>query len=283
MNPVTRTPDSPPALIYISRTRYTYLGRSQLPIRNFHSGAASLVTCLEGDIRFQTANDSRWISVRSLLIPAGARISIDNQGAVISSCYLDAAQPDFLVLKRQMCSRHGGVYYHHTDEQHLIRSLLELRDDAPGLDEAQRRVASILYRGCADETVRIDPRIRHVVERIRNTAALNISVKALAEEVALSESGLIRLFGQQVGAPLRKHRLWYRLIDFVILTLSGMPSAVAIKAAGFSDAAHLSRCYSGFFGVNFSYAFSKKTHVRYIFEPSPQGVELPRCAAATCR
>lgn len=269
MKTVTINPNAPPALIYISRTRYTYLGRTQLRIRNFHSGAASLVTSLEGSIKFQTADDSRWISVRSMLIPAGARISIDNRQAVISSCYLDAAQPDFLTLKRQMRAAHGGVYYHHTDEQSLVHHLLSLREEAPSLSEAQRRVESIIYQGGKAERVHIDSRIHHVVERIRSTAAQNLSVRSLAEEVGLSESGLIRLFGQQVGAPLRKHRLWYRLIDFIILALSGTPTSEAIKAAGFTDAAHLSRCYSGFFGVNFSYAFSKNTNVRYIFEDIP--------------
>ena len=73
MNTVTRALSTPPALIYISRTRYTYLGRTQLPIRHFHSGAASLVTCLDGHIRFQTAQDARWISARS--IPATGLLS----------------------------------------------------------------------------------------------------------------------------------------------------------------------------------------------------------------
>lgn len=269
MKTVTIKPSTAPALIYISRNRYTYLGRTQLRIRNFHSGAASLVTSLEGSIKFQTADDSRWISVRSMLIPAGARISIDNREAVISSCYLDAAQPDFLTLKRQMRAAHGGVYYHHADEQSLVQSLLSLREDAPSLSETQRRVEAMIYQGGSAEKMQIDPRIQHVVERIRATAAQNISVRSLAEEVGLSESGLIRLFGQQVGAPLRKHRLWYRLIDFIILALSGTPTSAAIKAAGFTDAAHLSRCYSGFFGVNFSYAFSKNTHVRYIHAAPP--------------
>lgn len=220
-----------------------------------------------------------------MLIPAGARINMDNHGAVISSCYLDAAKPDFLLLKKQMHALHGGVYYHHADEHRLVQSLLQLRADAPGLSEAQSRVESIIYQGSTDPRPSIDCRIRHVVERIRATAAQNIAVKTLAQEVGLSESGLIRLFGQQVGAPLRKHRLWYRLMDFVTLALSGTPTSVAIKAAGFTDAAHLSRCYSGFFGVNFSYAFSKNTHVRYIFEDTPashdrRGTELHRPAPA---
>ncbi len=277
MNPVTTTSDQPPALVYVSNKRYLYLGRTQLRIRDFHSGASSLVVCLEGTMKFCMPGESHWISAKSMLISAGSRIGIDNQGAVISSCYLDAAKPDFLTLKKQMVSVHRGVYYRHENEDRLIRSLLGLRDDAPGLNEAQQRIESIIYPHAADAMANLDARVRHTVERLRSTAAQNISVQALAEEVGLSASGLIRLFSQHVGAPLRKHRLWYRLIDFVVLSLSGVPTAAAIRAAGFTDAAHLSRCYSGFFGVNFSYAFSKHTNVRYIYadEPSQSFLQSP--------
>lgn len=217
-------------------------------------------------MRFQVPSDGRWISAKSILIPAGGRISIDNQGAVMSACYLDAAKPDFLFLKRKMESVSSGVYYNLACESRLAESLINLRNEQPSFTEAQSRVESIIYQAAGGDRGSTDPRVAQVVERLRDTASLNISVKVLAEEVGLSESGLIRLFSLHVGAPLRRHRLWYRLIEFITLALSGVPTAVAIKSSGFTDAAHLSRCYSGFFGVNFSYAFSKNTHVRYIFE-----------------
>ncbi|MBB2495983.1 helix-turn-helix domain-containing protein [Aquipseudomonas ullengensis] len=266
MNDWIAKQETPPALIYVSSRRYLYLGRTQLRIRDLHSAASALLVCLEGSVKFRVPGEAHWITTKSILIPAGSRIGIDNQGAVMAACYLDAAKPDFLLLRRKMESLSGGVYYNLACENRLTESLIQLREDAPGFAEAQRRVESIIQQCGGDELVTPDPRVVHVIERLRDTASLNISVKTLAEEVGLSESGLIRLFGQHVGAPLRRHRLWYRLIEFVTLTLSGVPSAVAIKAAGFTDAAHFSRCYSGFFGVNWSYAFSKNTHARYILE-----------------
>lgn len=268
MNDFAAKPNIPPALIYVSNRRYIYLGRTQLRIRDLHSAASALLVCLEGSLKFRGPGDARWISAKSLLIPAGSRISIDNQGAVMSACYLDAAKPDFLLLKRKMESVSGEVYYNLACESLLVGNLIQLRNDVPSFAEAQRRVESLIQQCVGDYAVTPDQRVVHVIERLRGTASLNISVKTLAEEVGLSESGLIRLFSQHVGVPLRRHRLWYRLIEFVTLTLSGVPSAAAIKAAGFTDAAHLSRCYSGFFGVNWSYAFSKNTHARYILEES---------------
>ncbi|WP_222911734.1 helix-turn-helix domain-containing protein [Pseudomonas sp. DNDY-54] len=260
-------PATPPALVYVSNKRYLYLGRTQLRIRDLHSAASSLLICLEGAVRFQVLGDNRWIGAKSLLIPAGSRISIENQGGVMSACYLDAGRSDFQLLKKKMESVAAGVYYNLEDEDQFAGDLVQLRDDAPDFAEAQRRLEHLISRYAgADTALSTDPRITHVIARLRDTASLNISVRSLAHEVGLSESGLIRLFSVHVGAPLRRHRLWYRLIEFVTLTVSGVPTATAIKRSGFTDTAHLSRCYSGFFGVNFSYAFSRNTHAKFIVE-----------------
>ncbi len=213
---------------------------------------------------FKTPDMNYWSEARSLLIPAGGRIIIDNREAVLCACYLDAGKADFTALKRQMLATSRGIHYRHAEERELIQGFTAIRDEAPAFEEAQRRAEQLIYCHPSASDARVDTRVSQVVERLRATSALNVSVKTLAEEVGLSESGLIKLFNQQVGAPLRKHRLWYRLIEFIRLTLSGVPTPTALKVAGFSDAAHLSRCYSGFFGVNYSYAFSKHTHVRYI-------------------
>lgn len=267
----------PPALIYVSSRRYIYLGQTQLPIRDLHSAAASLVVCLQGSVSFRAAGTRRWVSTRSLLIPAGSRISIDNQGAVFAACYLDAARGDCSVLRRRMNAMSDGIYHDICDESLLIAELTRLRGDAPDFAEAQRRMQALILKGAPDAGS--DPRIAHVIERLRDTASLNIPVRALAEEVGLSESGLIRLFGLQVGVPLRRHRLWYRLIDFLLLVLDGTPTPLAIRRSGFTDAAHLSRCYSGFFGVNLSYAFSKNTHVRYVADVAGQASVAAAAAA----
>ena len=258
--------DRGPALVYVSSRRYIYLGRTQLRIRDLHSAASSLLVCLEGSVRFQVPGDDHWTRAKSILIPAGTRISIENQGGVISACYLDATKPDFQVLRRRMASITSGVYYNLMDESRFAENLVRLRDDAPDFTEAQRRMEALIHHSSNASMATTDPRITYVIERLRDTASLNISVSALASEVGLSESGLIRLFSLHVGTPLRRHRLWYRLIEFVTLTLSGVPTASAIKQAGFTDASHLSRCYSGFFGVNLSYAFSKSVNARYIVE-----------------
>jgi AraC-like DNA-binding protein len=270
MNTPEKCATAAPALIYVSSRRYLYLGQTQLRIRELHAAASSLLVCLQGCVRFRCTGDATWSRTRSLLIRAGSRVAIDNQGAVMAACYLDAGQADFPRLKRQMGAAMAGLYYNHGHEQRLIDSLIALRDERPAFAEAQERLERILHPQAPGHPVTIDPRLTYIIERLRDTATLNLPVSALAQEIGLSESGLIKLFRLQVGAPLRRHRLWYRLIEFIELALSGTSTATAIKAAGFTDGAHLSRCYSSFFGVNYAYAFSPSTAVHYILEPRLQ-------------
>ncbi|GAB3094631.1 hypothetical protein G8770_01515 [Aestuariicella hydrocarbonica] len=256
----------PLPVMYLSDKRSIYLGRAHLPLREIHAGTSWLLVCLEGHIRFRTHSQEHWVPAKSLLVPAGTKINIDNKNAVLSVCYLDASSTDFTVVKNQMHAASGGVFHHHTDEAQLIATLLQLRDDEPPFEEAQTRVEQLLYPHPhdGDAPLKVDPRIQHVVQRIRETSAENVSVKEFAREVAMSESGLIKLFRKHIGAPIRKHRLWYRLTNFIIFVMAGKSIPEATKLAGFSDASHLSKCYSGLIGVPVSVAFSRAIVIKCI-------------------
>lgn len=257
---------SPPPLpiVYVSNERFIYLGRSHIYLRDFHCGAAWLLVCLSGEVRFRLEGENHWTVARSILIPAGSKISIDNRDAVLSVCYLDAAKPDFILLRRCMQGVTQGVYFNHNCEDKLIGELLDLREDEPGFEEANRRIEGIIHRGENSSEYAVDERIQYVIRRLRETSSINVSVSELAEEIGMSESGLIKLFRMHIGAPVRKHRLWYRLIDFLELIVLGVSTNDAIKKVGFTDASHLSRSYSGLFGVTYSYAFAKDRKVKYI-------------------
>jgi AraC-like DNA-binding protein len=256
----------PLPLIYISDSRTIYLGRYHLPLREVHSGTNWLLTCLEGSVRFRANNDQQWVQARCMLVPAGTKILVDNTDAVVSVCHLDAGEADFQALKTMMLSMTNGVYYHYKFEDRLIEDLLELREKELPFEEAMERIEEIFYAPHQDnkDALTTDPRIHHVIQRLRTTAAENVSVKELAKEVDMSESGLIKLFRKHVGAPIRKHRLWYRLMNFVILIMAGKSTAEAIPLAGFSDASHLSKSYSSLMGIPISIAFAQPPKIKCI-------------------
>ncbi len=253
-------------LIYISDGRTIYLGRQHLPLREVHSGTNWLLTCLEGSVRFRANNDEQWVTARCMLIPAGTKILIDNRDAVVSVCHLDAGEPDYQALKTMMLSMASGVYFNYKFEDRLIEDLLALREKELPFEEAMQRIEEVFYAPHERnrDALKADQRIHHVIQRLRATASENVSVKELAKEVEMSESGLIKLFRKQVGAPIRKHRLWYRLMNFVILIMAGKSTAEAIPLAGFSDASHLSKSYSSLMGIPISIAFSQPPKIKCI-------------------
>ncbi len=259
--------DQPLPVIYISTKRTIYLGRSyHLPLREVNSGATWLLTCLEGCIKFRVSSSNQWVTAKSLLISAGTKISIDNKDAIISVCYLDPSQADYQAIKINMRSVNNGVYYNYQYENQLISDLTMLRDTAPTFDEAQVQMENIIYAHVdkRQDKFQVDPRIQHVIYRLKKTAELNIPVKDFAKEVAISESGLIKLFRKNVGTPIRKHRLWYRLLNFITYKVAGKSTAEAISLTGFSDISHLSKCYSSLFGIPFSVAFAQPATMRCI-------------------
>jgi AraC-like DNA-binding protein len=261
---------TPLPLIYISDSRTIYLGRQHLPLREVHSGTNWLLTCLEGSVRFRANNNEQWVNARCMLIPAGTKILIDNRDAVVSVCHLDAGEADFQAIKSMMLSMTNGVYFNYKFEDRLIEDLLDLREKELPFDEAMQRIEDIFYSPYENDKdeLKADQRIHHVIQRLRSTAAENVSVKDLAKEVDMSESGLIKLFRKQVGAPIRKHRLWYRLMNFVILVMAGKSTAEAIPLAGFSDASHLSKSYSSLMGIPISIAFSQPPKIKCIVSDS---------------
>lgn len=278
--------NEPLPVFYISDKRSLYLGRSRAPLREIHAGNSWFLICLSGQVRFQANGHENWISAKSLLIPAGSKITIDNRDAVSSAFYLDAAKPDFAALKGMMQPTPSGIYCHHSHQDHLIQNLIELRDQEPDFDAAQACLEELIYGpyGERRSELKIDPRIEHVVQRIRDTASENLSVKELAKEINMSESGLIKLFRKNIGAPIRKHRLWYRLTNFITCVMAGKTIPQATTLAGFSDASHLSKCYSGLMGVPVSVAFARTPTIKCIISDEklsmaekmePQSIRLP--------
>lgn len=256
--------NQPLPLMYMSDKRSIYLGRSHVPLREIHAGNAWLMVCLQGHVRFRVQNHDEWTATKSLLVPAGSKISIDNKNAVVSVCFLDSAKPDFIAIKSLMRSSNCGIYHDYALEEHLVEQLIQLREDEPSFDTAQTRIEELIYGPHEEKTtsLKVDPRIQHVISRLRETSSLNLSVKDLAREVEMSESGLIKLFRKHVGAPIRKHRLWYRLTNFVGYVMGGKSIPEATTLAGFSDASHLSKCYSSLIGVPVSVAFSRAVMIK---------------------
>lgn len=98
-------------------------------------------------------------------------------------------------------------------------------------------------------TDRLDDTITRVVDRLRHASELDVSAKALAAWAHLSSSRFAHRFKAHTGMPLRPYLRWLRLQNAAAAIVAGRTATEAAHAAGFADAAHLSRTLSRHFGI----------------------------------
>lgn len=106
------------------------------------------------------------------------------------------------------------------------------------------------------------PRVRRVLRDLR-AGPLDrerTSAAALAASAGLSESRFLHVFRESTGTPLRRYLMWLRLQRAAPLIMSRATLTEAAFAAGFSDAAHMTRTFKRLFGVTPSVLVQQQAH-----------------------
>ena len=102
--------------------------------------------------------------------------------------------------------------------------------------------------GGATPTVASDERILRAIAYIRTRLDGALTLEELAAEACLSPSRFRHLFVEQTGMALRPYILWRRFLKVWELVMAGESLSAAAHAAGFADAAHLTRTSRRMFG-----------------------------------
>jgi AraC-like DNA-binding protein len=111
------------------------------------------------------------------------------------------------------------------------------------------RLVSVLGGDVLPER-KVHPRVRKVLKVLREAeSGREYSLEDLAALVSLSPSRLMHAFTESVGIPLRPYLAWLKLQRAAAAIVSGMPLVHAANAAGFSDAAHMSRTFRRMLGM----------------------------------
>jgi transcriptional regulator GlxA family with amidase domain len=95
----------------------------------------------------------------------------------------------------------------------------------------------------------MDSRIARAVRRIRADPSRPRSMSERAASVSLSPRRFRDLFSQQIGMSCRQYVLWMRLFAAIDASARGASLTEAAFAAGFADAAHLTRTFRRMFGI----------------------------------
>lgn len=96
----------------------------------------------------------------------------------------------------------------------------------------------------------VHPRVRALLRHLaRAPAEADTSLEALADAVGLSAGRLMHAFTASIGVPLRPYLAWLRTQRAAAAISGGASLTQAAHAAGFSDAAHMTRTFRRTFGI----------------------------------
>jgi len=204
----------------------------------------------EPGIRFRTTESGQWTEYAGAIIPSRQPHGMDvtrvpanvvlfvepetREGRALTERWLQrgiASVPD--ALFSEVARPLFGAY-------------LEARS-ATAVEHAARQAVHVLTGG-AEPAVVTDERIVRAVAHIKAHLDAPLSLEAIADVACLSPSRFRHLFVEQTGVRLRPYVLWRRFLHVWELLTAGESLSRAAHAAGFADAAHLSRTSRSMFG-----------------------------------
>ncbi len=219
-----------------------FIGRHdrQLPVHAHQ--AIQLVVADEGDHRVRASEADPWGTYSVAAIPTRHPHSLDvtdaDYGAVIF------VEPETRE-RRAIAARFLGSGIAEVGDA-AVRGITHASFDqrlAGRKDEVVRLVRLVVSTLAAgvEPAVVTDPRILSAIAYINQHVDRPITLDEVASHACLSPSRFRHLFSEQTSMGLRPYILWRRFLLTWELIMKGATLSQATHAAGFADAAHLSR------------------------------------------
>ncbi len=210
--------------------------------------ALRFALALEGEVRVRTARQGKWSSAAGVLTAPDAEHALDSQGAELLLVFLDpesAAGTSFRVALsgpvRLISDAERTALTRDVVPQSILRS---------GAEAWAQQAAQTLRIPMPAAPRAVHPRVRALLGMLRHGGIDDAtSLELLASAVGLSPSRLMHVFTSSVGIPLRPYLSWLRVQRAAISIVSGNSLTDAAHAAGFSDAAHMSRTFRRMLGI----------------------------------
>jgi AraC-like DNA-binding protein len=206
-----------------------------------------LVLGLDGPLRVR-AGRGPWSELPGVLTAPDVPHAIDASGREVLLVFLDPESEAGAALKTSLAGPFRALSA--TECEALARDADPMR--LMGSEGAgwTRRAVEILGAGSALPPRAMHPRVRKLLRLLSQLPPEeDTSLAALAEQVRLSPGRLMHAFTESIGLPLRPYLSWLRLQRAAAAIVSGMPLGEAAHAAGFADAAHMSRTFRRMLGM----------------------------------
>jgi AraC-like DNA-binding protein len=208
-----------------------------------HHHCVQLIVTLHGDMRVRGRPGKRWTKCGAALVRPDAVHEIDAPGGTIVIGFIDAESEIGAALIERIT---GDIAHVPVHEVARWRAML---GTTPNKQTVERWLTRCLVRGKG--VVTIHPGVRRVLSHLRQQQGSldDSSLTALARIAGLSPSRFMHVFTESVGVPVRPYVLWLRLQRAACDLTNGATVTSAAHAAGFSDAAHLTRTFRRMLGT----------------------------------
>jgi len=209
--------------------------------------AIQIVIALDGCVAVCGKADG-WRESRGLVVRPDAEHSFDCNGALGVMVFVDPESSEGAWLSASLRQDITIV-----PDTRLDSIVPELRTFAEQPDDTD---VPALIRGCVHglrsglaPTRRFDARLSKVLDAIRASDDLRMSLDKAADLACLSPTRFAHLFKDQVGLPFSRYMLWRKLTRAMVAVASERTLAAAAHAADFADAAHLTRTFYQMVGM----------------------------------
>ncbi len=212
--------------------------------------AIQIAFCDVPGIRFRASEREPWTPYDGVVIASRQPHTMDaTTGPLNAVLFIEPETREGRALTERF--GHSGIAPVPDGALDTLRSRLFAAWQEDGSASAVVRAAHDIVReltGGMEPLVVSDERILRATAYIRSHLDSPLALEEVAEVACLSPSRFRHLFVEQTGMALRPYILWRRFLHVWELLANGMSVSAAAHAAGFADAAHLSRTSRRAFG-----------------------------------
>lgn len=202
---------------------------------------------LDGDLKTRASPVAPWVGAAGVLTAPDSSHEIDAHGINVLLVFLD---PESDVGTALTAVLNGSIRLISDKERTaLIRDAHPMAIMRADGTEWTRHAVETLGAHPLQARRPVHPRVRKLLRLLKTGAADTTSLETLAKAVGLSPGRLMHVFTASIGIPLRPYLAWLKLQRAAGAIASGMPLAEAAHAAGFADAAHMSRTFRRMLGT----------------------------------
>lgn len=202
--------------------------------------------------------NGKVIAVNAAVVPSDVIHALLPSNSDVGLLYIDSESNTARELMRQLAGASPGPYGEiwHVPTVNAVQVACAFERAVSGHPQGLQALLGelIAQRNKAPETVpaqleNVDATLARVVERLHCAEHLNFKAVELAAWAHLSTSRFGHRFRDYTGMPLRPYLRWLRLQKAAASIVAGASATTAAHAAGFADAAHLSRTFARHFGI----------------------------------